>query len=42
MDVIRLLTALESRYDIVIELDTLELTDIGSVESIADVVMARL
>ncbi len=42
LDVIRLLTALETEYNIVIELDELELSDLGSVRHLADAVMARL
>ena len=42
MDVVRLLTELESRYEIIIDLDTLELSDLGSVDRIAAAVLARL
>lgn len=42
MDVVRLLTALETRYDIVIDLDSLEFADLGSVDSLAAAVVSRL
>lgn len=42
LDFVRLLAALETKYDIVIDLDGLDITDIRTVESLADLVMARL